>query len=57
MGCIEWGVILIVDPTRERDVMKQEASSRKSRGSYVLGRIQNIIPNPIPRDVRTLEDN
>ena len=44
-------------PEREHDVVKQEASSRKSGGSYALGRLQNRIPNPILRDVKTLEDN
>ena len=57
MTCIEWRVILIVDPKRERDVVKQEASGSRSGGSYVLGRSRNIIPNPILRDANTLEDN
>ena len=47
----------IVYLKRERDVVKQEASSSKSRGSYVLGRSQNRSPNPILIDVKTFEDN
>ena len=57
MTCIEWRAILKAGPERERDVVKQEASSRKLRGSYVLGRSHNKIPNPILRNVKTLEDN
>ena len=47
----------MADPERERDNMKQEVSGSRSGGSYVLGRSQNRIPNPIMRDVNTLEDN
>ena len=47
----------MVDTKRERDVVKQEASGRISGGSYVLGRSQNWSPNPILRDVKTLENN
>ena len=54
MACIEWKSILMVDPEREWDDVKQEASGSISRGSYVLGRIQNRSPNPILRDVKTL---
>ena len=57
MTCIEWISILMVDLEREWDVVKQKASNRISGGSYVLGRSQNRIPNPIMRDVKTLEDN
>ena len=57
MTCIEWKVISIVDSKRERDVVKQEASGSRSRGSYVLGRIQNRISNNILGDIKTLEDN
>ena len=38
MVCIGWRAILMVDPKREHDVVKQEAFGRKSGGSYVLGR-------------------
>ena len=48
---------MMADPERERDVVKQEASSSKSGGSYVLGRSQNRTPNPILMDVKNLEDN
>ena len=47
----------MVDPKREQDVVNKEASSSISVGSYVLGRSQNGSPNPIGRDVKTLEDN
>ena len=47
----------MIGPKREWDVVKQEASSRILRGSHVLGRSHNGIPNPILRDVKTLEDN
>ena len=47
----------MVDPKRERDDVKQEASSSRSGGSYVLGRSHNRIHYPILRDVKTLEDN
>ena len=47
----------MVDPERERDVVKQDAYGSKSGGSYVLGRSHNRIPNHIPRDVNTLEDS
>ena len=57
MTCIEWREIPLADPKREWDVVKQEASGSKSRGSYVLGRSHNRIPNPILRDVKNLEDN
>ena len=36
--CIEWQSISMVDPKRDRDVVKQESSSSRSGGSYVLGR-------------------
>ena len=39
MTCIEWISISVVDPEREWDAMKQEASSSISGGSYVLGKI------------------
>ena len=39
MTCIEWIIIPIGDPKREHDVVEQEASSSKSGGSYILGRI------------------
>ena len=42
----------MVDPEREQDAVKQEASGRRSRRSYVLRRSQNRIPNPILRDVK-----
>ena len=48
---------MIIDPKRERDDVKQEASGSISVVSYVLGRSQNRIPNPILRDVKTLKDN
>ena len=57
MTCIEWIVIVIDDPNREGDVVKQESSSSRSGGSYVLGRSENGIPNPILRYVKTIEDN
>ena len=41
----------------ELDVVKQEASGSISVVSYVLGRSQNRIPNPILRDVKNLQDN
>ena len=44
-------------PKRQRDAVKQEASRSRSRGSYVLGRSQNKNPNPIMKDVKTLEGN
>ena len=47
----------MADPKRERDVVKQEAYGSRSRDSYVLGRSQNKIHNPILRDVKTPEDN
>ena len=47
----------MVDPKREQDVVKQEAFGSRSGGSYVLERSQNGNPNPILRDVKTLEDN
>ena len=47
----------MADPKRDQYVLKQEAFGSKSRGSYVLGISQNRIPNPIPRYVKTLEDN
>ena len=47
----------MVDSEREQDVVKQEAFGSRSGGSYVLGRSQNRIPNPIPRDVKSLEYN
>ena len=56
-ACIEWRVIIIVDPKRERDVVKQEASGSASRGSYVLGRRKNRSSNPILKYVKTLEVN
>ena len=40
---------------RERDVVKQEAFGSTSRGSYLLGRSRNGSPDPIMRDVKTLE--
>ena len=45
----------MVDPEREWDVVKQEASSSRLGGSYVLGKSHNRISNPIQRDVKTLE--
>ena len=57
MACIEWRPISMVDLEREQDVVKQEASSSRSGGSYVLGRSRNKSHNPILRDVKTLEDN
>ena len=57
MTCIEWREILIANPKRERDVVKQEASGRRSIGSYVFGRSHNRSPNLILRYVKTLEDN
>ena len=57
MTCIEWREIPMVDPEREHDVVKQEASSSILGGSYVLGRSRNRSPNTIMRDVKTLEDN
>ena len=45
----------MVDP--ERDVVKQEASGIRLRGSYVLRRSHNIFSNYIMRYVKTLEDN
>ena len=57
MTCIEWGVISIPYLEREWDSVKKQASGSRSGGSYVLGRSQNIIPNPILRDINTLEDN
>ena len=48
---------MILDPKRERDVVKQEAFGSRSGGSYVLGISQCGSSNPIPRDVKTLEDN
>ena len=47
MTCIEWRAILMADHERERNVVKQDASGSRSRGSYVLGRSENKIPNPI----------
>ena len=41
---------------REWDAVKQEASGSRLGGYYVLGRSQNISPNPIMRDVKNLED-
>ena len=57
LTCIEWGVILMADLEREWDVMKKEDSGSRLGGSYVLGRSQNGSPNPILRDVNTVEDN
>ena len=57
MTCIEWRVILIVDPERKQDDAMQEASSSISGGSYVLGRSHNRSSNPILRNVKTLEDS
>ena len=57
MTCIEWRSILMVDPEREQDVVKQEASGSRSRGSNVLGRSHNRSSNPILRDVKNLEYN
>ena len=48
---------MMVDSERERNVVKQEASGSRLGGSYVLGRSQNGILNPILRDVKTSEDN
>ena len=42
---------------RECDVLNQEDSGSRLGGSYVLGRSQNRIPNPILSDVNTLEYN
>ena len=42
----------MADPEREQDVVKKRASGSRSRGSYVLGRSRNRIPNPILRDVK-----
>ena len=47
----------MADPKREWDVVKKEAAGSRYGDSYVLGRIHNRIPNPIMRDVNTLEDN
>ena len=47
----------MVDLERESNVVKQEASSSRSGGSYALGRIQKRFHNHILRDVNTLEDN
>ena len=47
----------MADPKRERNAMKQEASGSRLRGSYVLGRSQNKIPNHILRDVKNIKDN
>ena len=57
MTCIELRAIPMADPKRERDVVKQESSGSRPRGSYVLGRSQNRSPNPIMRNVKTLEYN
>ena len=57
MACIEWREIPVANHEREWDAMKQEASRSRLRGSYVLGRSQNRIPDPIMRDVKTLQDN
>ena len=57
MTCIEWIEISMVDHKRERDVVKHEASSSRSGGSYVLGRSRNRSHEPILGDVKTLEDN
>ena len=48
---------MIVDHKRERDIVKKESSGSRSGGSYVLGRSQNRIPNPILRNVKIVEDN
>ena len=45
------------DPEKERDVVKQDTFGSRSRGSYVLGRSQNKIPNPIWRNVNSIQDN
>ena len=47
----------MADLERERDDVKQEVSCSRSRGSYILGRSQNISVNPIVRDVKTLNYN
>ena len=47
----------MVGPERDQDVVKQEASGSRSRGSYVLEISQNRITNPIMKDVKNLEDN
>ena len=57
MTCIEWREILMVDPEREWDVVKQEDSGSRLGGFYVLGRSHNRIFKPILRYVNTLEDN
>ena len=44
------------DPESEQDDVKQEASGSRLGASYVLGISHNINPNPILRDVKTLED-
>ena len=43
---------MMADLEREWDVMKKEAPGSRLGGSYVLGRSQNRIPNPILRDVK-----
>ena len=57
MTCVECREISMVDPEREHDAVTHEDFGSRSRGSYVLRRSQNRIPNPILRDVKTLEDN
>ena len=48
MKNIENGMILMVDPEREQDVVKREASGSISRYSYVSMRsMYNRIPNNI----------
>ena len=54
MTCYEWREILMADPEREHDALKKEYFGSRLGGSYVLGRSQNRIPNPIMRDVNTL---
>ena len=44
----------MADPEREHDALKKEDFGSRLGGSYVLGRSQNRIPNPIMRDVNTL---
>ena len=56
MTCIKSRVIPMVGPERDQDVVKQEASGSRSRGSYFLGRIQNRSSNPILRSFKTLGD-
>ena len=49
--------ISMVDSKREKGVVKQEASTSILGGYYVLGWSMHIIPIPILRDVKTLQDN